>query len=333
MTILVTGASGFVGSALVPLLAAEGHTGVATGRKPPINLPPGWLGLERAEVLSRKRGMEEVDCVIHLEVKQHVARLNATSIAAFEETNVEGTREWVGWAAANGINRFIYFSSIKAVAAQPGIHSETDLRLPDSPYGRSKAAGEQVVRDWVSASGERVATILRPAPVYGPGNQANLAAFVRQVLLGRRCFVGEGRTRKSLVGRRNLVAATAFLLSQDVRGCEIFNVSDSETVSVKELALLIAELGNGPVPRGIPRRFAKIAASFGDVCEILTGYDFPLSTARLRSLEEETVFPCDKLVAAGFQHPFTLRNGIAEMVDWAKAQCIYNYSAALLGKS
>jgi nucleoside-diphosphate-sugar epimerase len=328
MIVLVTGASGFVGSALVPLLAAEGYTGVATGREPPINLPPGWVGLRRAEVLASGRTIHRVECIIHLEVKQHIARPNADTIAQFEQTNVEGTREWVRWAAATGINRFVHFSSIKAVSGEPAIHYEADPPMADSAYGRSKAAGEKLVRDWASEATDRVATILRPAPVYGPGNQANLAAFVRQVLLGRRCFVGDGRTRKSLVGRRNLAAAAAFLLRRDVPGCEIFNVSDFEVVAIRELALLIAELGNGPKPRGIPRTMAKLVAAFGDLVGMLTGNEFPLNTIRLRSLTEETIFPCDKLVAAGFRHPCTLHDGILEMVDWAKAQRMDNQAVA-----
>jgi nucleoside-diphosphate-sugar epimerase len=104
--------------------------------------------------------------------------------------------------------------------------------------------------------------ILRPAPVYGPGNEANLPAFVRQILADKPCLIGGGETRKSIVSRTNLCAAI----------------------------------------------------------EATTGRDFPLISARLRAIRETTVFPCDKLVAAGFTHPQTTRDGLAEIIARARAK-------------
>jgi nucleoside-diphosphate-sugar epimerase len=129
--------------------------------------------------------------------------------------------------------------------------------------------------------------------------------------------VGDGNTQKSIVGRRNLVAAIHFALERDQPGCEVFNVSDSETLTVRELADMIAEIGNWPRPRGVPAMVANVMAPCGDIFERLTGRAFPLTTARLRALVEETVFPCDKLVAAGFRHPADVRTGLEEMISWA----------------
>jgi hypothetical protein len=61
-------------------------------------------------------------------------------------------------------------------------------------------------------------------------------------------------------------------------------------------------------------------APVGDAIEALAGRDFPLTSARLRAIRETTIFPCDKLLAAGFRHPQTTREGIAEMVAWARGQ-------------
>lgn len=320
MRILVTGARGFVGSALLPVLAAEGHTGIATGRESPVNLPPGWAGLRREDVLIRRQAEDMVDAIVHLEVKQHVARPSPAAAAEFECVNVTGTRQWLDWATANGLSRFLHFSSIKAASGGPGIHLEAGPVRPDTAYGRSKAAAEQAVRAWSDAARDRAATILRPAPIYGPGNEANMAAFVQRVLVGRRCLVGDGGARKSLVGRRNLIAAVCFLLGRNEPGCEIFNVSDLELVTIRELACLIAEVGSGPAPRGIPQLVANLLAPVGDMVGMLTGQDFPLTTTRLRSITSDSIFPCDKLVAAGFRHPWSLRQGITEMIDWAKTR-------------
>ena len=92
MHIIVTGARGFVGSGLVPLLAAHGHTGFATGRVAPNGLPPGWISAERDRVLSGAIDATRADAVIHLEVKQHAPRPTPADIDEFERANVGRSR-------------------------------------------------------------------------------------------------------------------------------------------------------------------------------------------------------------------------------------------------
>jgi len=314
MHIIVTGARGFVGSGLVPLLAAYGHTGIATGRVAPTDLPAGWTGAERDRVLSGATDATHADAIIHLEVKQHAPRPTPADIADFERVNVGGTGEWLDWAARHGVRRFVFTSSIKAVAPSPRPQPEQAPLEPDTPYGASKARGERLVREWVKGDAARAAVILRPAPVYGPGNEANLAAFVRQIRAGRPCLVGAGTTRKSIVSRANLAAALEFAALGAQPGVEVFNVSDRETPSLAELAGMIATLARTPAPRRVPTLAARLLAPLGDLVSLVTGRDFPLTTARLRAMEETSVFPCDKLVAAGFRHPQTTQEGLAEML-------------------
>lgn len=75
--------------------------------------------------------------------------------------------------------------------------------------------------------------------------------------------------------------------------------------------------GRGSVPKAIPAAMATIGALAGDIFEHILGRSFPLMSFRLRGLPEEPVFPNDKLIAAGFRHRLTLREGLAEMVAWA----------------
>ena len=315
MKVLVTGASGFVGRGLVPYLAGHGFGGVATGRQAPANLPTGWMGCTRADVLARTAGGEGIDAVVHLEVRQHVPRPTPDDAAEFERVNVGNTQEWLDWAGRAGVRRFVFVSSIKAVSPALGTRPDGLLADAQEPYGSSKAAAEQAVRDWASASAERAAVILRVAPVYGPGNEANLAAFARQVVRGRPCLVGDGATVKSIVSRTNLAAAILFAATNARPGCDVFNVSDPETLSMATVAGLISRLAGAPPPRAIPAAMASLIARAGDLLEMLTGRPFPLTTPRLRAIRETTVFPCDKLMAAGFAHPQTTEQGLAEMVE------------------
>lgn len=316
MRLLVTGARGFVGQGLLPWLARQGFSGIATGSEPPRDLPEGWQGAARGDVLGDRRDVGSVDAVVHMEVRQHVPRPTAADEAEFEQINVGGTRDWLDWAAARSLGRFVFVSTIKAVASGDGPCLESTPLTPNTPYGRSKAAAEGLVRDWAAANPTREAVILRPAPVYGPGNEANLAAFVRQIIAGKPCLIGRGDTQKSIVSRTNLAAAIAFAAKTARPGCEVFNVSDRETLSLRELANLVATLAHAPPPRSIPGPLAGLVAPLGNVFETLTGRDFPLTTSRLRSIRETSIFPCDKLVAAGYVHPQSTREGLTEMLAW-----------------
>ena len=318
MNVLVTGARGFVGQGLLAYLHQHHTTGIATGRLRPADLPAGWQGSTRSAVLDGNAAVT-VDAIVHLEVKQHVPRPTPADEAEFQAVNVGGTREWLGWAASMGIARFVFLSSIKAVATGDGPKVEDSPVERASPYGRSKAEAELAVREWAAADSTRTAVILRPAPVYGPGNEANLAAFVRQILAGKPCLIGRGDTRKSVVSRTNLCAAVAFAAKTPGPGCHVFNVSDTDTPTLAQLAAMIAELGQAPPPRRLPAWLASAVAPVGDKVEWLTGRDFPLTSARLRAIRETTIFPCDALVAAGFRHPQTTREGLSEMVAWARA--------------
>jgi len=319
MNLLVTGARGFVGQGLLGYLSGRGVAGLATGRTAPTPLPEGWQGRSRADLL-RSHLPTAVGAVVHLEVKQHVPRPTAADEAEFETVNVVGTREWLGWAERMSVGRFVLVSSIKAVAAGSGAMPEDSPAERTAPYGRSKAHAEAAVREWAAADARRTAVILRPAPVYGPGNEANLAAFVRQIIAGKPCLIGRGETRKSVVSRTNLCAAIAFAAQEIGPGCHVFNVSDPETLSLAELAALIADLAAAPPPRRIPGWLAAAAAPLGTAIESLTGRDFPLTSARLRAIRETTIFPCDALVAAGYRHPQSTKEGLAEMVAWARGQ-------------
>ena len=324
MNLIVTGASGFVGRGLLAWLSGRSHSGVATGREPPAHLPAGWRAARRADVLSGSVEADGIDAVIHLEVKHHVTRPTPADIHGFHHVNVDGTQDWLDWASRHGVRRFVFLSSIKAVP--PGdeterVANETGLSggrpaEPDTPYGRAKSAAEAAVRDWACADSGRIAVILRPAPVYGPGNEANLAAFVQQVVAGKPCLIGLCDAQKSVVSRRNLAAAIEFALRVPNAGCEVFNVSDRETYSLGQLADMISALAGAPPPRRIPRALAGCVAFVGDAISAVTGKDFPLTTTRMKQMLATSVFPCSKLVTAGFVHPQTTQQGLAEMLEW-----------------
>ena len=95
MRILVTGSRGFVGKHLLATLATAGHTGIASGRIQPESLPDGWIGANRSDILVADCIDTQVDAIVHLEVKHHVARATLQDREEFRAVNVDGTRRWL----------------------------------------------------------------------------------------------------------------------------------------------------------------------------------------------------------------------------------------------
>jgi nucleoside-diphosphate-sugar epimerase len=262
-------------------------------------------------------GTPSVDILIHLEVKQHVSAPSVRDVAEFREVNVNGTQEWLQWAERHGIRRFVFFSSIKAAASINQMQDESRMSMPATAYGLSKLAAEQAVAAWANADPNRSALILRPAVVYGPGNQANMLSLVKAIRSDRYFLVGRNENVKSLISLRNLSAAVAHLLSLPLRGVHLFYLTDRESYSIAQIAQIIGELLGRERPfRRLPLSLAKRIASLGDFINKITGRDFPLTSNRLTALTEETNFSCAKLLSTGFVHPQTTRDGLKEMVDW-----------------
>lgn len=318
MRVVVTGATGYVGRALVPHLSHLGHTGVAVGRKPFVPLPHGWTYAERTDLLSRP---QPADWLVHLEVKQHVLAPTEKDLREFEEVNVRGTIQWLEWCSAGAVRNSLYFSSIKAVNPAPAdLPTDESATGPgDTPYGRSKWAAEEAVREWSRADANRRAVIVRPAVIYGPGNQANVAAMVNAIDHKRFFLPGGGRNIKSLVSIGNVAAAVAHLLSNSGSPSETYNLVDSKSYSVRDISTLIANaLGKNHTPPSIPAALLLLPAFFGDIATRL-GLPFPLTSSRLKALTEQTWFTAAKLERSGFQPPETTEVAMRKLIDWYRS--------------
>lgn len=292
---LITGGLGFVGRALMEMLSAAGYCGIATSRNPSdIHLPKGWEMRTRNEILSSKENLG-IDTIIHLEVKQHVFNPGKKDLEEFKEINVGGTKDWLAWATQQNIERFIFFSTIKATLPKgpPPWNEDSEFYPANTPYGVSKFMAEQSVRNWVDESPNRRGLILRPAVIYGPGHQGNLAAMSEAIRKGHFFLAGKNNNIKSLVSITRLCAATIKLAEGMRSGTELFYVTDEESLTVREIAHKIAkEHGKKTVPT-MPYFFVYLLAVFGSCLQKITGKAFPINVQRLEALTETTHF-CSK---------------------------------------
>ena len=182
--------------------------------------------------------MNEKQCIVHLAARVHVMHESACdSLAQFRMVNVERTLHLARQAAAAGVKRYIFISSIKVNGeqTQPGhpFHAD-DAPAPQDPYGISKMEAEIGLRTIAQETGMEV-VVIRPPLVYGPGVKANFASMVKWLQRGIPLPLGSIHNRRSLVALDNLVDLIITCIHHPAAANQTFLVSDGEDVSTTEL--------------------------------------------------------------------------------------------------
>ncbi|HEX3498839.1 MAG TPA: NAD-dependent epimerase/dehydratase family protein [Stellaceae bacterium] len=244
--ILITGASGFVGSALLPVLAQRHHLILAQRRAaaaPPAGAEIRVVGDIGPETVW-SAALRDVDQVVHLAAHVHVGDAKADP-ATFTRVNSAGTQRLAEAASRAGIARFVFLSSVKVNgdASNDRPFRESDPPHPQDAYARSKWAAEQALAA-LAATGAPNAlpirpmeiVILRPPLVYGPGAKANFRALVQLCLLGVPLPFGAVDNQRSLIYSGNLADAIGCVLAAPSRpGCRTYLLRDGRDLSTGDL--------------------------------------------------------------------------------------------------
>lgn len=243
MKILVTGGTGFVGGGLLRRLGGDGgHAVVAAVRAGGAMLPP---GVETAQVADLgpdtdwSPALAGVDVVVHCAARAHVMHERASDpLAVFRRVNVQGTLRLARQAAAAGVRRLVFLSSIK-VNGESTPNGKPfradDLPAPQDAYGISKREAEDGLMALARETGMEV-VIIRPPLVYGPGVKGNFAALMRLVATGMPLPLGAVRhNRRSLVALDNLVDLIITCLDHPAAANQVLLAADGEDLSTAEL--------------------------------------------------------------------------------------------------
>lgn len=235
MKALVTGANGFVGSALCVRLKSEGLDLNATVRNADGSKDRMVVG-EIGPDTNWQKALEGVDVVVHLAARVHHMQDNANdSLAAYRAVNTEATLNLARQAASAGAKRLIYLSSIKVNGegcARP--YTEADRPMPQGAYAVSKHEAEVGLLSLARESGLEV-VILRPPLVYGPRVKANFLSMMRWIYKGVPLPLAGIRNARSLVALDNLVDLIAICLRHPEAANRVFLVGDGEDLSTPEL--------------------------------------------------------------------------------------------------
>ena len=246
---------------------------------------------------------------MHLAARVHIMRDDAADpLAEFRRVNVEGTRVLASAAAAAGVRRFVYLSSIK-VNGESTLRpfTETDPPSPEDAYGISKWEAERGLTQIARASAMQY-VILRSPLVYGPGVRGNFLSLMLAVARGVPLPLAAIDNRRSLLYVGNLVDAIRVCLSHPAAAEQLFLVSDGQDVSSAELSRrLAAALQVRPrlVPVPVPLlRLAGRLAGRGAAIERLVG-SLQVDSSRIRAI-------------LGWFPPFSLDEGLAETARWCR---------------
>lgn len=245
-TVLVTGATGFMGTALIDrLLGISTVTVRASSRRPvPVRDRADFITVsEVTGDTNWSSAVAGVDTVIHLAARVHVMRDSARDpLAAFRAVNTDGTVNLARQAARAGAKRFVYLSSVKVngeatVLGKP--FTEECGPRPVDPYGISKHEAELGLWKVADETGLQV-VVIRPPLVYGPGVKANFGSLIRLVEAGVPLPFGAIDNRRSLVGLDNIVDLVVTCASHPAATNQVFLASDGEDLSTTELLRRIA---------------------------------------------------------------------------------------------
>ncbi len=310
MNFLVTGANGFVGNALTHALVAKNYVVVAVSRS--FNAADSHVSQlvikDLKESLDWSVPLSKTNVVVHLAARVHVMDEESSDpLQAFLEVNLHGTINLARQAAASGVKRFIYVSSIKVNGeyTQGSGFTEGDIPRPQGSYAISKWRAEEALLE-LSKDTEMEVVIIRPPLVYGAGVRANFLRLLTLINKSLPLPFSNINNQRSMVYVGNLVDAIITCATHPKVASQLYLVSDNELFSIPQLARALAKvLGKRCLFLPFPIAMMRFLAS-------LLG-----KAASVDRLTQSLVVDSSKLRRElGWQPPYTLQQGLQATADW-----------------
>lgn len=274
MTLLFTGASGFLGRNTLPYLSDYDITSLGT------KLQNDIVSNITIEIPILQK---QYDFVIHAAGKAHVIPKNAEEEQTFYDVNLQGTINLTKALEEVGLpNSFVFISTVAVYGIEKGENiTENHPTNPTTPYGISKLKAEQYLTQWAKKNSVNL-TILRPSLIAGSNPPGNLGAMISGISSGKYLSIGKATAQKSIL----MVEDIANLIKLSYGKSGIYNVCSQTTPTFKELELSISKQLGVRVPISIPMWLAKVIAKVGD----LLGSKAPINTLKLKKITQSLTF-------------------------------------------
>ncbi len=279
MKLLFTGASGFLGKNIKPILEKQYH--VRT------------LGMRSENHLiadlSRQIPVfnESFDIILHAAGKAHMTPISADQKKDFLDVNYQGTVNLCKALEQTMLPKaFIFVSTVAVYGLDFGENIKEDYPLNgQTPYALSKIKAEEYLIDWCKKNHIKLG-IIRPSLIAGPNAPGNLAAMVNGIKTGKYLSIGKGVARKSILMVQDIAELIPLLIEKG----GIYNVCDDTHPSFRELETIICKQLNKKIPLSIPLFFAKCIATVGD----LLGEKAPINSLKLKKITKSLTFSNQK---------------------------------------
>lgn len=272
--ILLTGATGFVGNAVLKQLMQQPEVAIRVyGRRAPGGVNANRNGDARAQMISYVMGeisaaadyapaLVDVDVVIHCAAQAHVMNNSVNNgVDVYRNINIDSTLHLARQAIAAGVKRFIFISSIKVngestIYSQPFTHD--CAAAPEDDYGRSKQAAEDGLRQLVAKSGMDL-VIIRPPMVYGPGVKGNFSSLLAIAKKNLPLPLGAINNQRSMVALANLVHLIITCIRHPQATNQTFLVSDDDDISTTQLLeMMTRAAGKSPWLLPVPMSWLRL---------------------------------------------------------------------------
>ena len=279
MTLLFTGASGFLGSNIIHLLNGT-YNIISVGLSPQDT----YLVDIATDIPTFT---DAFDVVFHAAGKAHSVPKTEAEERLFFDVNLQGTKNLCTALERSGIPKaFIFISTVAVYGCDSGENITEEHPLNGTtPYALSKIKAEKYLEGWCAMHNVKL-SILRPSLIAGPNPPGNLGAMIHGIKNGKYLSIAGGKARKSVL----MVQDIANLLPMLIEKGGIYNVCDSYQPSFRELEMVIYKQLNKKLPLSIPYWFAKSMAIFGDCF----GEKAPINSLKLRKITHSLTFSNEK---------------------------------------
>jgi nucleoside-diphosphate-sugar epimerase len=313
--VLITGAAGFLGTAILAQAVASGVSVTATDRigSAKVSGAP-FIPADILNPDSLSKIFKGVDCVCHIAGLAHIFNESEALIAPFHAVNVTGTVNAALAAVHAGVRNFILISSVSVYGpCAGGLFDENSPCHPVGPYAVSKYNSELRAIKIARESGMPL-TVLRMATLYGEGDPGNIVRLIQMLHQGRFLWIGDGSNRKSLLYKEDAARACLAVAERPAPGINIYNVS-APPCTMREVVDCIAyALEKRPFSMRVPASLALLVSRH--LSRIPTRCTADLHQNVKKWLAED-VYDIHRFEEAyGFQTQTRLKDGLKREVDW-----------------
>jgi UDP-glucose 4-epimerase len=318
--VLVTGARGFLGSAVVHELLELGYHVRALVRDPVSSSNLKAVEIVVGDVRDPQCAREALvgcEAIVHLAGQAHALDDDHVSDQDYQAVNVDGTKHLLDSAVAGGVQRFIFVSSVKVFGeTTSGCVDEKEPPAPQSPYARSKWMAEQLVASY--ARGGSLDTLsLRLPLVYGPTQKGNLYRMITAIDRGRFPPLPRVQAVRSMLHVKNFVLAVRAVLQSTGFLKPMYVVTDAKPYAITEVYDLLRKgLDRQPPFSRVPLWALSLGGRCGDVLQSLLRKPVPLSSSTLEKLIGQAWYSPEALIRdMGYQPRYAFETAVPELIQ------------------